>query len=211
MVNSLTYVTDDRIVDDSVFFAILENSLKGGASMVQLREKGLNTRHFYDRAVRAKKLCVQYQVPLIINDRLDIALAVDASGLHLGQKDLPIQIARKHLGLHKIIGLSVSNEQQVQESNTLNVDYIGVSPVFGTATKTKDLGQPLGLEGLRMISKLSNKPIVSIGGIDKSNAAAVIENGSSGIAVVSAISKAIDVKAATEELKKIVCQTGTKP
>lgn len=204
------YVTDERITDDEDFFSILEGSLKGGASIIQLREKSLNTRSFYQRAIKAKNLCDRYQIPLIINDRLDIALVVDAAGLHLGQKDLPIQVARKLLGPNKIIGLSVSNEQQALESNHLMVDYIGLSPVFSTSTKTKDLDHPSGLEGLRMISQISNKPIVSIGGIDKTNAADVIRNGSNGIAVVSAISKEANPKAATEELKKIVCQTGTK-
>jgi thiamine-phosphate pyrophosphorylase len=207
---SLMYVTDERIIDDSAFFSILENSLKGGASIIQLREKTLDTRSFYKRAVEAKKLCDQYEIPLIINDRLDIALATDAAGLHLGQKDLPVIIARKLLGPNKIIGLSISNEQQVLESNNLNIDYIGLSPVFSTTTKTNNLDNPVGLEGLKIISQRSTKPIISIGGIDKTNAAAVLQNGSNGIAVVSAISKAVHPKAAAEELKKIICQTGTK-
>lgn len=204
------YVTDDRITDDSDFFSTLEQSLEGGTSIVQLREKGLDTKSFYNRAVKAKSLCDRYQVPLIINDRLDIALAADTAGLHLGQMDLPVQMARKLLGPDKIIGLSVSNQQQALASNNLDVDYIGLSPVFGTQTKTRDLDNPLGLEGLRVISQISKRPIVSIGGIDKTNALDVIQNGSKGIAVVSAISKAVNPKAATEELKKLVCQTGTK-
>jgi thiamine-phosphate pyrophosphorylase len=207
---SLMYVTDERIIDDSAFFSILENSLKGGASIIQLREKTLDTRSFYKRAVEVKKLCDQYEIPLIINDRLDIALATDAAGLHLGQKDLPVIIARKLLGPNKIIGLSISNEEQVLESNNLNIDYIGLSPVFSTTTKTNNLDNPVGLKGLKIISQRSTKPIISIGGIDKTNAAAVLQNGSNGIAVVSAISKAVHPKAAAEELKKIICQTGTK-
>ena len=207
---SLVYVTDDRIINDSEFFHVLEKSLQGGASLVQLREKSLNTKSFYERAVKTKTICDRYGIPLIINDRLDIALATDATGLHIGQKDLPLKVARKLLGGNKIIGLSISNKHQAIESNNLEVDYIGLSPVFSTNTKTKDLDRPLGLEGIKTISQLSNKPIVSIGGIDKTNAANIMQYGSNGIAVVSAISKAANPKLATEQLKNIVCQTGTK-
>ena len=207
---SLVYVTDDRIINDFEFFHVLEKSLQGGASLIQLREKSLNTKSFYERALKTKAICDSYEIPLIINDRLDIALATDAAGLHIGQKDLPIKVARKLLGGNKIIGLSISNKHQAIESNSLEVDYIGLSPVFSTNTKTKDLDRPLGLEGIKAISQLSNKPIVSIGGIDKTNAANIMQYGSNGIAVVSAISKAANPKLATEQLKTIVCQTGTK-
>lgn len=207
---SLVYVTDDRIINDSEFFHVLEKSLQGGASLIQLREKSLNTKAFYERALKTKAICDSYEIPLIINDRLDIALATDATGLHIGQKDLPLKVARKLLGWNKIIGLSISNKHQAIESNNLEVDYIGLSPVFSTNTKTKDLDRPLGLEGIKTISQLSNKPIVSIGGIDKTNAANIMQYGSNGIAVVSAISRAGNPKLATEQLKNIVCQNGTK-
>tara|TARA_B100001057_G_C22697525_1_gene890341 strand:+ start:412 stop:1056 length:645 start_codon:yes stop_codon:yes gene_type:complete len=202
---SLMYVTDDRIVNDSDFFNVLEKSLEGGVSLIQLREKSLNTKHFYKRAIKTKALCDRYETPLIINDRLDIALAVDASGLHIGQTDLPFKIARTILGENKIIGISISNQYQVIESNSYNVDYIGLSPIFSTKTKTKDLEDPLGLKGIKRLREISNKPIVSIGGINKTNASEIIKHGSNGIAVISAISKAINPKSATEELKSIIC------
>lgn len=200
---SLMYVTDDRIVDDTDFFYVLEKSLEGGVNIIQLREKSLNTKQFYERAIKTKSLCDQFKTPLIINDRLDIALAIDASGLHIGQTDLPFEIARKILGENKIIGISISNQNQVIESNSTNVDYIGLSPIFSTKTKTSDLANPLGLNGLKKIRKLSNKPIISIGGIDKTNASEIKKNGSDGIAVITAISKATDPKFATEELKSV--------
>lgn len=200
---SLMYVTDDRIVNDTDFFYVLEKSLEGGVSIIQLREKSLNTKQFYEKAIKTKSLCDQYKTPLIINDRLDIALAIEAAGLHIGQTDLPFEIARKLLGENKIIGISISNQDQVIESNSTNVDYIGLSPIFSTKTKTSDLANPLGLKGLKKIKKLSNKPIISIGGIDKTNASEIKKHGSDGIAVISAISRASNPKLATEELKSV--------
>jgi len=207
---ALMYVTDDSIGDHETFFNILEASLKGGATIIQLREKQSDTLFFYDRAVMAKMLCRDYQVPLIINDRIDIALAVDADGLHIGQKDMPYALARKLVGPHKIIGLSVSNPEQAVEAQNLGVDYIGISPVFYTSTKTKDLDPPLGVEGLKTIRPLFSNPITCIGGIHKKNAMQLMSNGADGIAVVSAISKAENPEKETKELKEIVCQTGLR-
>ncbi len=207
---SLMYVTDERITDDSQFLQILESSLKGGVSIVQLREKKLNTKAFYIRALAVNKLCLKYNIPLIINDRIDIALAIGADGIHIGQKDLPAPIARKLLGKNKIIGWSVSNVKQALEANNLDVNYIGISPIFNTNTKAKDLDLPLGIEGLKEIKKISNKPIICIGGINNKNTASIIQNGSDGIAIVSAISQANNPEQATAQLKKIICQTGTK-
>ena len=207
---SLMFVTDERITDNAQFLNILESSLKGGVSIVQLREKKLETKRFYERAATVKTLCSKYAVPFIINDRVDIALAVDADGVHLGQKDLPVVVVRDVLGNDKIIGWSVSNEEQAVEANDLEIDYIGLSPIFNTATKTKDLDPPLGIEGLKKIKAISNKPIICIGGINKENTGGIIKNGSDGIAVVSAISQATDPAKATKQLKEIVCQTGMK-
>ncbi|WP_338813079.1 thiamine phosphate synthase [Bernardetia sp. Wsw4-3y2] len=205
---SLMFVTDDSITDDTIFFRVLEDSLKGGATIIQLREKSCNTDSFYKRALTSKLLCHSYNVPLIINDRIDIALAVDADGVHIGQADMPYKIARKLVGDSKIIGLSVSDSQQAIEANKLTVDYIGISPIFDTHTKKTDLAPSLGIEGLKMIRKLFSKPIVCIGGIKKENVVDIIKNGSNGIAVVSAISKAEYPEQETKLLKEIICQTG---
>ncbi|WP_291728419.1 thiamine phosphate synthase [Bernardetia sp.] len=207
---SLMYVTDDRITNDSLFFQILEDSLRGGASIIQLREKNLDTKSFFYRALKTKSLCEKYGVPCIVNDRIDIALAINAEGVHVGQKDMPVSVARKLLGKDKIIGLSVSNICQATQANDLEIDYIGISPIFGTTTKTKDLDEPLGIEGLKKIKQISSKPIVCIGGINKKNTAQIIQNGADGIAVISAISKADNPKIETKTLKNIVCQAGTK-
>lgn len=207
---ALMFVTDDSIRDDNIFFAILEAALKGGSTIIQLREKSCDTATFYKKAIRCKKLCDTYKIPLIINDRLDIALAVGADGVHIGQTDMPYSAARKLMGVNKIIGLSVSNTEQAVQPNAQSADYIGISPIFSTNTKTTDLAQPLGIAGLKAIRELYAKPIVCIGGINKNNTQEIIENGADGIAVVSAISKAEHPEAATKELKEIVCKTGIK-
>lgn len=198
---SLYLVTDRSLSFGRPLNTIVEEAVKGGVTMVQLREKDCSSREFYDIAIQLKKLLLPYHVPLIINDRLDIALACDADGLHIGQSDIPYSVARKLLGNDKIIGLSVENLQDAIDANNMDVDYIGISPVFGTPTKT-DTSQPLGLEGTRAITAISKHPSVGIGGINISNAADIIQAGANGIAVVSAIMSAEDPQRAAEELKK---------
>ncbi len=207
---SLMFVTDERITDDADFLAILEASLKGGVSIVQLREKHLSAKRFYGRALAAKAICSKYSIPFIVNDRLDIALAVNADGVHLGQNDLPVTVARALLGDDKIIGWSVSNAAQAQQSNELPINYIGLSPIFNTPTKTTDLDPPLGIDGLKQLRAISKKPIVCIGGVNATNTHEILLNGGDGIAVVSAISQALNPEEATNHLKEIICQTGTK-
>lgn len=207
---SLMFVTDDSIEDDEAFFSILESALQGGVTIVQLREKKIHTQALYYKALKTKNLCEKYNIPLIINDRVDIALAVNADGLHIGQKDIPYTIARKMLGKEKIIGLSVSNKEQAKEAQLTDVDYIGLSPIFSTTTKTLDLDKPLKIEGLKNIRNIYSDPIVSIGGINKTNVVDVIQNGSTGVAVVSAISKAEDPRNESKKLKEMIWKAGTK-
>jgi thiamine-phosphate pyrophosphorylase len=168
---------------------IVEEAVKGGVSVVQLREKECDTRTFVELAVRLRERLRPMGIPLLINDRLDVALAADADGVHLGQNDLPYAMARALLGPDKIIGLSVEIMEQVETANHVDVDYIGISPVFSTPTKTDTL-MPFGVEGLRRATALSRHPAVAIGGINAHNAAAVFQAGAQGIAVVSAICSA---------------------
>lgn len=181
----------------------VKEAVEGGVTMVQLREKDIDTRTFIEEALELKALLGPLGVPLIINDRVDVALASDADGVHIGQSDMPYAIARRLLGPDRIIGLSVENMDQVAQANALDVDYIGVSPVFATPTKT-DTARPFGLEGLREAVKLSHHPTVAIGGMNALTAADVMAAGTDGIAVVSAIIAAPDPRAAAEELKNIV-------
>lgn len=181
----------------------VKEAVEGGVTMVQLREKDIDTRTFIEEALELKALLGPLGVPLIINDRVDVALASDADGVHIGQSDMPYAIARRLLGPDRIIGLSVENMDQVAQADALDVDYIGVSPVFATPTKT-DTARPFGLEGLREAVKLSHHPTVAIGGMNALTAADVMATGTDGIAVVSAIIAAPDPRAAAEELKNIV-------
>ena len=175
--------------------------------MVQLREKDASTGEFVELAFRLKEILKPYNVPLIINDRVDVALAVDAEGLHIGQSDMPYEIARILLGPDKIIGLSVENMDDLLEANRLDVDYVGISPVYGTPTKT-DTAEPFGLEGLRRAVALSDHPTVAIGGMNAGTIADVIAAGTDGVAVVSAICSADSPRSAAKELLEIIDRFG---
>lgn len=200
---SLYLVTDRPLSLGRDLEWIVEEAVKGGVTMVQLREKDCSTGEFVKLAIRLKTILEPYNVPLIINDRVDVAMAADADGLHIGQSDMPYEMARELLGKDKIIGLSVENMQQAYEANELDVDYIGVSPVYGTPTKT-DTAEPFGLSGLNEVMKITRHPAVAIGGMNKDTAAEVMSQGANGIAVVSAIVSAPEPRLASEELKKIV-------
>ncbi len=177
----------------------VRSAIAGGVNMIQLREKTVDTRTFLERAFALKCELQGTGVPLIINDRVDIALAVDADGVHLGQTDMPVEIARRLLGPHKTIGLSVENMEQIEQANQLDVQYIGISPVFATPTKT-DTKTPFGLEGTRQAVAMSKHPAIGIGGINASNIAAVWATGLEGVAVVSAIMSAPNPQQAAQEL-----------
>lgn len=165
---------------------IVEEAVKGGATMVQLREKDCSTREFIELAAKLMETLKPLGIPLLINDRIDVALAVDADGVHIGQSDMPYKTARALLGPDKIIGLSVENMEDIRVANELDVDYVGISPVYSTHTKT-DTAAPFGLDGLREAVKLSVHPTVAIGGMNMKTAKDVMACGTDGIAVVSAI------------------------
>jgi thiamine-phosphate pyrophosphorylase len=182
---------------------VVRQALKGGVAYVQLREKDVSTRVFVEEAWKIKALTAQFRVPLIINDRLDIALAAEADGVHIGQKDMPYEIARKLMGPRSIIGLSVENWDDVVKAQELDVNYLGVSPVFETPTKTDTKGN-WGLDGLARIKAYSNHPLVAIGGLNASNAKDAVKAGADCIAVVSAICAAPDPLRASRELCYII-------
>ncbi len=179
---------------------VVMQAVEGGVTMVQLREKDISTREFIELAQALKSVLMRTRVPFIINDRVDVALAVDADGVHIGQSDMPYDIARRMLGSDKIIGLSVENFAEIEEANRLDVDYIGVSPVFATPTKT-DTAMPFGLDGLREAVRRSLHPSVAIGGINMSNFRSVLSTGTNGIAVVSAIMDSDNPREASRLLK----------
>ncbi|MCX7984156.1 MAG: thiamine phosphate synthase [Bacteroidetes bacterium] len=199
----LYLVTDRSIAVVQPLERLVELAIEGGVTAIQVREKDASTREFIDIARRVKTVLTGTNVPLIINDRVDVALAVDADGVHIGQSDMPYHDVRKILGPTKIIGLSVETPEQAQEAETLDVDYLGVSPIFPTPTKT-DVQTSWGLEGLQRLRTSSRHLLIAIGGINASNAAAVLKAGADGIAVVSAICSNSDPRHAAHELRKII-------
>lgn len=196
-------VTDRGLCGGRSLEEVVGTALRGGVAYVQLREKNLSTRLFVEEARAVKQLLASRGVPLIINDRLDVALACEADGVHIGQDDMPYETARRLLGPKAIIGLSVETWADVEAAQKLDVDYLGVSPVFATPTKT-DTREPWGLDGLRQIQAANRHPLVAIGGINAANAKAVAEAGAPCLAVVSAICSADDPAAAAATLKKIL-------
>ncbi len=201
----LYLVTDRPLSLGRPLEEIVEGSVAGGVTMVQLREKDAPTGEFVALAKRLKAVLAPLGIPLIINDRVDVALAADADGVHIGQSDMPYEDARRLLGAEKIIGLSVENFEDLERANALDVDYVGISPVYGTPTKS-DTAEPFGLEGLRRAVAMSAHPTVAIGGMNASTIAEVMQAGADGVAVVSAICSAPSPRKAAEELKEIVMQ-----
>ena len=199
----LYFVTDRGLCGSKSLEEVVIQAVKGGAVYVQLREKDVSTRFFVEEAKRIKKLLEQYKVPLIINYRVDIALACGAEGVHIGQEDMPYEIVRKLMGQKAIIGLSVETLEDVEIGQKLDVDYIGVSPVFSTPTKTDTKGA-WGLEGLAKIKAFSRHHLVAIGGINESNVRDVVNAGADCIAVVSAICASPHSEAAASKINDII-------
>jgi thiamine-phosphate pyrophosphorylase len=195
----LYLVTDRQILKGRDLPAAVEEALQGGVTMLQLREKGASSREFYQLAVRLLQLAHSYHVPLIINDRLDIALACGADGLHVGQGDLQLEVARRLLGHGKILGYSVSTVQEALEGERLGADYLGAGSVFPTGSKD-DAGEPIGVDGLRRIKQAVAIPVVGIGGIGLSNLPQVKQSGVDGVSLISAILGREDPGAAAGEL-----------
>ena len=181
-------------------------AVSGGVTCVQLREKHCSTREFLEEARRVRELLVGTGVPLIINDRLDVALAVGADGVHLGQNDMHISDARRLVGERLVIGISAESVADAIRAEAEGADYIGVSPVFTTPTKM-DTAPPLGLEGLREIRRAVSLPLVAIGSIRHDNAAEVLRAGADGLAVVSAIVSAPCPRTAAAGLRQRIQST----
>ncbi len=200
---SLYLVTDRGLARGRSTLDIVKAAVSGGVTCVQLREKDCSTLEFIEQALAIKNFLQARQVPLIINDRLDVALAVAADGVHLGQSDMPLEMAQKIVGPSMLIGISAESVQGAVEAEKGGADYLGVSPIYATPTKT-DTAPPLELEGLREIRKRVKIPLVAIGGLNKSNAAEVIRNGADGVAVVSAIIAADDPETSAMNLKQII-------
>ena len=199
----LYLVTDRELCGNRPVEEVVFQAVKGGVSCVQLREKALPLNMFIEEAKRIKEIVRPFNVPLIINDSVDVALAVGADGVHVGQEDMPFAEVRKLLGTKAIIGLSVETWEDVEKAQGLDVDYLGVSPIFDTPTKT-DTKFAWGLVGLSRIKAYSRHRLVAIGGINMKNASDVIRAGADSIAVVSAICAAPDPYEAARALESLI-------
>lgn len=180
----------------------VKNALAARVTIVQYRNKDAHTKAMYEEALKLKVLCKKAGALFIINDRIDIALAVDADGVHIGTGDMPYGIARKLLGKKKIIGLTAHNIEEAKEAERAGADYIGVSPIFATDTK-KDAGEPAGLDLIKAIKKTVCLPIVAIGGINLLNAPEVIKSGSDAACAISAVVTKEDVKSEAGKFQKL--------
>jgi thiamine-phosphate pyrophosphorylase len=202
---SLYLVTHRGSLSLEEFFRIILQSVEGGVKIVQLREKEASAREMISIGKRLHALLKPFEIPLIVNDRVDVAHAIQADGVHLGQSDLSVAEARAILGEEAIIGLSVETIEQVKAAADQKVDYIAASPVFSSKTKT-DCYKPWGLEGLKQICAISTHPIVAIGGIDVTNVNDILDCGVSGIAIVSSIFNSSCPKTAAISLSKRIRQ-----
>lgn len=201
---TLYAVTDRHWLNGSTLTKQVENALKGGATFIQLREKNLDDESFFKEAVEIKDLCKRYNVPFVINDNVDIALKIDADGVHVGQDDMEASKLRKLLGPDKIIGVSAHTVTEALKAKEAGADYLGVGAVFPTGSK--DDVSVLPHETLRDICNAVDIPVIAIGGITKDNIIELKGSGIDGIAVISAIFAKDDITAATQDLKEKVLE-----
>ena len=197
----LYLVTDRTSLKGRSLAAQIEESLQAGATLVQLREKNMPFQEFVEEAHQIRALTREYQIPFIINDEIEVALASEADGVHLGQEDGNITSARARLGKDKIIGISVHNVPEALEAQQNGADYIGVGAVFPTSTK-KD-ANPLSIDMLKSICEAVTIPVVAIGGITRDNIMQLSGAGVDGVAVISAILAKEDISEATKEMLKL--------
>ena len=197
----LYLVTDREQAGARGVAATVAAALDGGVTVVQLRDKHAGTRELIEQARALRAICARRGVPLIINDRVDVAMVAEADGVHLGQSDMALVDARRLLGPESIVGVSVRTDDEVRAAAREGATYVAANGVWATATKT-DFGAPLGLDGLRSMIESSTLPMVAIGGIDTTNAWALAQAGCDGIAVVSAVMKSPDPADACRRLRR---------
>lgn len=195
------YLVTDNSDDTDKFLKTIEEAIKGGVSVVQIREKTADTLDFYNLAIKVKEITKKYDVPLIINDRVDVALAIDADGVHVGQSDMPCDVTRKLIGPNKILGVSAHNIEEARKAESDGADYIGSGAVFPTSTKAD--ANSVSKQELKNIVESINIPVVAIGGISEDNAHELTDTGIAGLSVVSAIMSSENPKKSSQNLLKI--------
>ncbi len=195
-------VTDRKWTGKKTLFEQVEESIKGGVTFVQIREKELEYKLFLDEAIKMKDLCKKYDIPFVVNDNVDIAIKSNADGVHVGQEDMEALNVREMIGKDKILGISVQTLEQAIEAEKKGADYLGVGAIF--PTNSKDNAVKVSIETLSLICKSVNIPVVAIGGINKTNINQLKNTGISGVALISAIFENDDIEYATRELKEIL-------
>jgi len=198
----LYFITDSRLTRKTVLEDV-KSAIRAGVKIIQYREKNKSTRDMIKEAKKIGELCKKNDVLFIINDRIDIALAVDADGVHLGNEDMTYSTARKILGNKKIIGLTVHNIKEAVEAERIGADYVGVSPIFETKTKL-DAGKPGGLKLIKDIKEVIKIPFVAIGGINENNLKSVIKAGAKSIVAISAIVTKADVEKECKKFREVI-------
>ena len=200
----LYVITDEQLGRGRSHVEIAQEAIAGGADVIQLRDKIASSNKLYQVALEIRRITREAGVIFIVNDRLDITLAVDADGLHVGQDDLPVSIVRKSVQRNKIVGVSATSLDQAIQAEQDGADYLGVGPIYEARSTKADAGQPLGLPLIQRIRQHCTKPIIAIGGINHNNVSEVIKSGANGVAVISAIVSAPDIAKATRELKNTI-------
>lgn len=201
-------VTDRHWLNGASLCEQVEKAIIGGATFVQLREKNLDDNSFLREALDIQKLCKQYQIPFVINDNVDIALKINADGVHVGQSDMEAGNVRELLGNDKILGVSAQTVEQAKLAESQGADYLGVGAVFHTGSKAD--ADDVSFSTLKAICKAVSIPVIAIGGINKENVMQLSESGICGIAVISAIFAEKNIQTATSELRKLTEQMVTK-
>ncbi len=202
---ALYVILDSRAARGRPLLDVARAAVRGGATVLQLRDKDLTTRELLRPALELRAWAREAHVPFIVNDRVDVALAADADGVHLGPDDLPPDVARRILGPDRVIGVSAGTVEEAREAERAGADYVGVGSVFATASKA-DAGEPIGVAGFGEVARAVRIPAVAIGGIGCANAGQPIAAGAAGVAVISAVVGAPDVERAAREMRRQIEQ-----
>lgn len=204
---NLYLITEEKLSNGRKTLEIVREAAAGGVDVIQLREKKMGLHQRYHLGLKVKEITDRGGITLIVNDRVDLALALDAHGVHLGQKDMPLSAAREIMGENKIIGISVSTVDEARRAEEHGADYLGVGAVYETDSKNVNNDRAgIGAERINEIDRVVNIPIIAIGGLDISNVHSVIKNGADGIAVISALTKADNIEKKTRKFKEKILE-----
>jgi thiamine-phosphate pyrophosphorylase len=207
---NLYVITDERLGCGRTHLQIAQDAIAGGAEVIQLRDKNASGKKLYETGLELRDLTRERNITFIVNDRIDLAVVLDAEGVHLGQSDIPADAARRLLGPHKILGVSAASLMEAVRAEANGADYLGVGPIFEARDTKADAGNPRGLDLLRQIREKCHLPLIAIGGIKRQNVARVIQAGADGAAVISAIVSADDISDAANQIKSIILSEKSK-